>query len=231
MYLTFSNIPSIETKAQERDLIHQAQSGDRNARDKLLLSHVPFVIRWVERLVGENHPMFADLVQEGILGDMTGIERYNLDKYVVRYSTYGYWWIRDALNVYLNRELNWEWGIVPNEFRPLYAGNRYDDHPTLIDSKDNCGYISPVIVSKRDTVLEFQEAGYLQGIDLLNVMLDLVNGEVSAKQKEILRLYYREEWTHKRIGEILGHSDRWIATLKHRALDEIRLKVKEITLI
>lgn len=72
------NEPRYFTPELERCLIRMAKSGDRKARDKLLLAAMPFVRRALQRLYPSvDEQDFEDLVHEAIPALIKSIERYD----------------------------------------------------------------------------------------------------------------------------------------------------------
>ncbi len=90
------------TQAEERDLLDLVHRGDRRARERLVLSQLRFVIRIAGRYRRHRGCTLQDLVQEGTVGLMEAIRRFNPER-GVRLSTYAAWWIRAAIQDYVVR--------------------------------------------------------------------------------------------------------------------------------
>lgn len=80
---------------EERELARRAEAGDVDAGRRLVSSHLRMVIRIARAYRGSGLPM-ADLVQEGAIGLIHAVRRFNPDK-GVRLSTYAMWWVRAAI--------------------------------------------------------------------------------------------------------------------------------------
>jgi len=89
------------TRGEERELFHRVQRGDAAATAKLVLSHLRFVVHIARRYRRYGHPL-ADLIQEGMVGLMLAVRRFNPDR-GVRLSTYAMWWIRASIQDYVVR--------------------------------------------------------------------------------------------------------------------------------
>src|SRR3954471_6918382 len=76
-------------------LSHQARAGDGRARSKLIEKNLRLVVSVVKKYRGMGLP-FEDLIQEGNIGLMKAIEKYDPDR-GYRFSTYATWWIRQAV--------------------------------------------------------------------------------------------------------------------------------------
>jgi RNA polymerase primary sigma factor len=81
-------------EASRADLERQAAAG-RAARRRLIESNLRLVVSVARRYIGRGMA-FLDLVQEGNLGLNRGIDKYDPDR-GFRFSTYVYWWIRQAI--------------------------------------------------------------------------------------------------------------------------------------
>ena len=89
------------SKGEETKLIRRVQSGDRSASTPLLLSHLRFVMFIARKYRRFGHPT-NELLQEGTVGFMEAVKRFNPDR-GVRLSTYAMWWIRAAIQDYVIR--------------------------------------------------------------------------------------------------------------------------------
>jgi RNA polymerase sigma-32 factor len=94
------------SRDEERDLARRARSGDRDALGRLVGSHLRFVIRIADRYRSSGLAM-ADLVQEGCVGLMQALQRFNPD-HDARLATYSMWWIKAAIQNHVMRS----WSLV-----------------------------------------------------------------------------------------------------------------------
>ena len=83
------------SKDEEDDLIRKAQNGDREARNRLIEGNLKLVISIAKRYIGRKMP-FEDLIQEGNLGLVRAIQKYDFSK-EAKLSTYSVWWIRQSI--------------------------------------------------------------------------------------------------------------------------------------
>jgi len=79
----------------EKELARQVEKGDKDARNKMIESNLRLVVKISKRYVNRGLP-FLDLIEEGNLGLIKAVERFNLAK-ECRFSTYATWWIRQAI--------------------------------------------------------------------------------------------------------------------------------------
>ena len=85
------------TAAQEQRLALLVREGDRGARNRMVEANVALVAHLARRMRPATSPVsHADLVQEGVLGLMQAVERFDPSR-GLRFSTYATWWIRGAI--------------------------------------------------------------------------------------------------------------------------------------
>ena len=95
MYLKeIGKIPLL-TIEEESELATRMLEGDNDARRKLSKSNLRLVVSIAKRYVGRGMP-FLDLIQEGNLGLIKAVEKFDHTKNF-KFSTYATWWIRQAI--------------------------------------------------------------------------------------------------------------------------------------
>jgi RNA polymerase primary sigma factor len=83
------------TRQEEIALSRRVRQGDERARKKLIEWNLKLVVSVAKRYREMGVP-FEDLIQEGNMGLMRAVERYDPDR-GFRFSTYATWWIRQAV--------------------------------------------------------------------------------------------------------------------------------------
>lgn len=85
------------TAEEEQSLARRIQAGDEEARQHMMLANLRLVVNIAKQYVPGNDPeLMMDLIQEGNIGLMRAIDRF-LPKFQTRFSTYGVYWIRQAI--------------------------------------------------------------------------------------------------------------------------------------
>jgi RNA polymerase primary sigma factor len=83
------------TADEEVDLAKRIESGDREATERMINSNLRLVVSIAKRYQGREL-MLLDLIQEGILGLMRAVEKFDWRR-GFKFSTYATWWIRQAI--------------------------------------------------------------------------------------------------------------------------------------
>jgi len=95
MYLKdIGKIPLL-TSEEEIDLAKRMKLGDEEARKQLVVANLRLVVSIAKRYVGRGM-QFLDLIQEGNLGLIKAVEKFDYTK-GYKFSTYATWWIRQAI--------------------------------------------------------------------------------------------------------------------------------------
>ena len=94
-YLAHIGQGELLTHAEEIDLSLRAKAGDRRARQRLIEKNLRLVVSVAKKYRGYGLP-FEDLIQEGNIGLMKAVEKFDPER-GFRFSTYATWWIRQAV--------------------------------------------------------------------------------------------------------------------------------------
>ena len=95
MYLKEIGKVDLLSTEQELALAEKMANGDEEAKQKLVESNLRLVVSIAKRYVGRGM-FFLDLIQEGNLGLMKAVEKFDYNR-GFKFSTYATWWIRQAI--------------------------------------------------------------------------------------------------------------------------------------
>ncbi|MCH5156448.1 MAG: RNA polymerase sigma factor RpoD [Clostridiales bacterium] len=95
MYLKDIGKVPLLTSEEEAELAQRMLEGDEDAKQKLSEANLRLVVSIAKRYVGRGM-LFLDLIQEGNLGLMKAVEKFDYTK-GFKFSTYATWWIRQAI--------------------------------------------------------------------------------------------------------------------------------------
>lgn len=95
MYLKEIGRISLLSPEEELVLSEKVAAGDEEAKNKLAESNLRLVVSIAKRYVGRGL-LFLDLIQEGNIGLMKAVDKFDSDK-GYKFSTYATWWIRQAI--------------------------------------------------------------------------------------------------------------------------------------
>ena len=95
IYLKEINKIPLLTREEEDNYARRAAKGDKEAIDFLVKSNLRFVVNVAKKYQNQGSPL-SDLINEGNIGLINAIEKYDVDK-GYHFISYAVWWIRQAI--------------------------------------------------------------------------------------------------------------------------------------
>ncbi len=95
IYLKETGCYALLTPEQESDLTRRVVLGDKAAKEAMIQANLRLVVSLAKRYLNRGLP-FSDLIQEGNIGLMKAVEKFN-PEFGYKFSTYATWWIRQSI--------------------------------------------------------------------------------------------------------------------------------------
>lgn len=90
-----SSYPTL-TPAEEKELAKLAKNGDEQAKEKLIQANLRLVVAIAKKAIHMSGIPMIDLIQEGNVGLMVAVEKFNY-KLGYKFATYAGWWVKQAM--------------------------------------------------------------------------------------------------------------------------------------
>lgn len=238
--------PRLLRRSEEAELITRAQRGDRRAQERLITANLRLIYRIARRYRCRSYS-HEDLVQEGIVGLMQAIDRWDPER-GCRLSTYAVHWIRQAIAraveqndrlihvplqatvdlrrlVRLREDLERVLGRMPNEGELADAVGLSEDRVRqLLGTIEDAISLEALVGGDEDTsLMELAEDP-----DALNPEDGALMGEYRQQLRQLVDgLRPRERWV---VEERFGFDGRHPQTLEEisRQLQVSRERVRQI---
>ena len=99
-----NSLPTLEIN-QEKELARRAKDGDLDAKKELVQANLKLVLTIARKAIHVSKLPLVDLIQEGNLGLMIAVEKFN-PELGYRFSTYATWWIKQAMFKAISEQSN-----------------------------------------------------------------------------------------------------------------------------
>jgi len=234
MYLKEIGRVELLTAQEEVELAERIQQGDELARDKMVEANLRLVVSVAKRYVGRGI-LFLDLIQEGNMGLMRALDKFDPTK-GFKFSTYATWWIRQAITraiadqgrtirvpvhmverinklTQVSRKLSQDLGRDPTpEELAEFMDLSLEQVKQTIEAANETVSLETPGGDESDSVLgdfiEDQETtapADAAASQMLKEHLDEVLGTLSEREEEVIRLRFGLDDGRKRTLEEVGH--------------------------
>ena len=236
------------THSDTMELIKKAQSGDMQARERLVASNIALVKSLVRRYMNRGVE-YDDLLQIGSLGLVKAVLGFKAE-YGSRFSTYAVplilgelkRYMRDDGMIKVSRSVKETYIKIKNEREKLCRELGHEpgvkDIARALDISDDEVLTAlesaraPISLeqplsdnSDSDTILE-HIPGRETGAELIDIMLlKQYIGELEGNERKVILLRYFKSMTQSRIADMLGISQVQVSRIESRVLKKLRIKM------
>ena len=233
MYLKDIGQVQLLTSEQEVELAKRILQGDQRAKAELTERNLKLVVSIAKKYLNRNM-QFLDLIQEGNLGLLKAVEKFDYTK-GFRFSTYATWWIRQAITraiadqgrtirvpVHMvetinklsrvSKQLMQELGRDPTNYEIAERMGISEQRVSEIQkiSQDPVSLESPVGEEEESKIGDFVEDDSFKSPaesaaqDILKTQLLLVIETLTPREQKVIRLRYGLDDNHSRTLEEVG---------------------------
>ncbi len=233
--------------AETMELIRRAQSGDKEAKDAVIMGNLRLVLSVVQRFANRGEPM-DDLFQVGVIGLLKAVENFDITQ-PVRFSTYGVpmiigeirRFLRDGSRVKISRSMR------DNAYRALTAReeliNKLQREPTVEEIAAKIELPRETVVFAMEAISDpvslydpvFQDGG--DAICVMDQVRDVGNTDdswieqlsmkqvmesLSGREKRILALRFYDGKTQMEVAAEIGISQAQVSRLEKGVMQKIK---------
>ncbi|PMQ01341.1 MAG: RNA polymerase subunit sigma [Dictyoglomus sp. NZ13-RE01] len=220
---------------KEKELFQRIEQGDKKAREEVILCNLKLVHSVAKKYVGRGLD-FEDLIQEGYIGLIKAVERFDWKK-GNKFSTYAVWWIKQCISRaidenshliripvhYLEKQKTYNFKFIPYDVPVCeFSEEEYETLNSLCIRKDidDDSCLQDILCDDTDDIWEFLEKQNLK--EILGELIDTL----SDRQKEILKLRYGLEdgieRTLEDVGKLFNLTRERIRQIEEKALRRLR---------
>jgi len=213
---------------EEIELCKQAQTGSRKAMDQMVSSNLGLVNNIAKKFYYKNDQYsFEDLFQEGVIGLMKAIQKFNSEE-GCRFSTYSYYWIYCFVSKYHTDH----YGKirVPSHIKDKIRKYEKEGDKRLDEVKGSV----PVVVSLNKLIGESStieelvaDEGERDFVEELDMMKDEIRKVLTEKEYDILCHRYgmdgHDSKTQRACAKIYGVSYTSIYLVEKKAINKLKV--------
>lgn len=194
------------------------RSRDVGLRNRLVLRHMGLVYHIANRYAALARDLHDDLIQEGCLGLIRAIERFQPD-YGVQFSTYAYPVISGTIKNYL-RERRRLLGQARREQLGADEGELWWPGPGGQEGEE---LTSP---DSLETLVDEDEDFTVQVVD--RVVAESLISRLPSLERQIVKHFFYDDLTQREVARVVARSTSRISRILRRALERIRALLVDI---
>jgi len=206
-----SSFPKTLTPQEEKEYIERFRKGDIKARDALISHNLRLVAHIVKKYSNSSKDA-DDLISVGAIGLIKAINSYSVDK-GTQLSTYAARCIENEI-------------LMLFRVNKKHQGNMSLDETLGMEKDGNEIVLADIIGDTENDSIEKVEINILT-----EKLLNLIKSSLTSREYQILELRYgignKVAYTQREVAKKLGISRSYISRLEKKALQTVRIKVKE----
>ena len=228
------------------ELIKQARTGDKVAREQVIKQNMPLVYSIVRRFAGRGHDL-EDLGQIGSIGLIKAVDNFNLD-YDVKFSTYAVplitgeikRFLRDDGMVKVSRTLK-ENGYRIRREAEILAGRlgrdatleelsaatelKKEDIVMALEAGNEVVSLHKTVYQKEGSEMDRIPSERDESEAVLNrLMLDQLLTELEDRERRLIELRYFHDKTQMQVAELLEMNQVQVSRMEKKILRSMRQK-------
>jgi RNA polymerase primary sigma factor len=253
LYLDSINKIPVLTAQEEENYAKKAAKGDEKAKEILINSNLRFVVSTAKKYANCGLP-FMDLIQEGNIGLMKAVEKYDV-KTNNRVISYGVWWIKQTIlkaisdksremrlpinvgaeSIFIEKsyyELTDKLGRFPNkEELSEKTCIPIENIDIILRASEKSISLDKPLNEENDPLVSFtRDSKYEDPLRIMlnNCFMETVFNSLSEREEKIIRDYLGLDdgypRTLKKIGEGLGVTRERVRQIKNKAIEKIKIR-------
>ncbi|HQP31684.1 MAG TPA: sigma-70 family RNA polymerase sigma factor, partial [Deltaproteobacteria bacterium] len=200
-------------RGQEYELAKRYRQGDRDAGEKILRANLRHVVRTARKYFNSGYP-YLEIIQEGNLGLMKALTRYDPDR-GIPFFYYAVWWVESMIRDLIQKGSQVHTGSLEHAKKLLSLNNSVGE-----DENDRNQWIDFLaIADDPERVCRIQERS-----DRIVALFEHCFTFLTPREADIIkqRFYADPPLTLQEIGERMGVSRERVRQLQIRSMEKLK---------
>ena len=204
-------------------------AGDEEAYDKLINSHLRFVVN-IAKKYQNNGLTLHELINIGNVGLVIASRKFDYEnKKDIKFITYAVWWIRQSILFSLNNDSR----LIRIPTNITDENRKIEKSGEKVEKKYNFTIHSIDETYDDSNHSIFANLSLDEEIDAVddNISIEMINAlsKLTKRQYNVITLFFglnnTESLTLNEIGKLMGLSSERVRQIKNRAIEEIRYEI------